>query len=293
VLRLSGIQTLLEPEGPTVDEQRKHAEAVRSVLAERISTSGAAIEPAEEIVCVVEEAAVTIDVGGVETYTVLCTPTDKLALAVGFLFTEGIIERMADIHELRECYDDPDTIRVQLATKIPRIEDAGRNLLIVSSCGACGNEHLRERIDALPKVGDSFKTEARQLRSVYEALLKRQELFEACGGTHAAGVFEEHGRMVASAEDAGRHNALDKALGKCLLAGDETVGRGVVLTSRLSLEMVSKCARAGIELITAVSAPTTLAIEVAQKSNITLCAFARETRATVFTHPARVVGVHK
>ena len=88
---------------------------------------------------------------------------------------------------------------------------------------------------------------------------------------------------------AGRHNALDKAIGKCLLSDTGTAGRGVALTSRLSLEMVGKCARAGIELITAVSAPTSMAIDVANHCNITLCAFVRETRATVFTHPARVV----
>ena len=99
-----------------------------------------------------------------------------------------------------------------------------------------------------------------------------------------------HGPILACAEDAGRHNALDKAIGKCLLAGIPTAGRGVALTSRLSLEMVGKCARAGVELITAVSAPTSLAIDVARNCNITLCAFVRETRATVFTHPNRVVG---
>jgi FdhD protein len=283
----------MESEGPTVDERDKHPEAVRYVRADRISTGGAAKGPVEENVCVVEEAAITIDVESVETYTILCTPTDKRALAVGFLFSEGVIDRMADVKVLKECDDDPNTIRVRLAGKVPRIDDAGRNLLIVSSCGACGSENLRQRIDALPRVGDAFKIEAGQLRSVYNALRKQQKLFEACGGTHAAAVFDERGNIVASAEDAGRHNALDKAIGKCLLDGVETTGRGVTLTSRLSLEMVGKCARAGIELITAVSAPTTLAIDVARNCNITLCAFVRETRATVFTHPVRVVDARR
>jgi FdhD protein len=102
-------------------------------------------------------------------------------------------------------------------------------------------------------------------------------------------VFDNAGKIVACAEDIGRHNALDKAIGKCLLNDIQTAGRGAALTSRLSLEMVSRCARAGIELITAVSAPTSMAIDVARKCNITLCAFVRETRATVFTHPERVI----
>jgi FdhD protein len=267
----------------------KQPQAVKYVRADRVSTGGQAPPTAEEV-CVVEESAVMIDVQGVETYTLLCTPTDRLAMAVGFLFTEGVIERMSDIDVLKECDDDSDTIRVRLTGEAPRIMDAGRNLLIASSCGLCGSENLKARIEALAPVGDALRVEAARLRAVYGALRKRQSLFEACGGTHAAALFDENGRVLTSAEDAGRHNALDKAIGKCLLEGIATAGRGVALTSRLSLEMVGKCARAGIELITAVSAPTSLAIDVARKCNITLCAFVRERRATVFTHPARVAG---
>jgi FdhD protein len=274
-----------------MNEPHKHSDAVRYVRADRISTGDAAEQPAEENVCVVKEAAVTIDVEGVETYTLLCTPTERRALAVGFLFTEGVVESMADIEVLKECDDDPNTIRVRLIGKVPQIGDAGRNLLIVSSCGACGSENLKERIAALPSVGDALRIEARLLRSVYGALRRRQSLFEACGGTHAAAVFDERGEIVSCAEDTGRHSALDKAIGTCLLAGIPTVGRGVALTSRLSLEMVGKCSRAGIELISAVSAPTSMAIDVARTCNITLCAFVREARATVFTHSVRVIGV--
>lgn len=280
----------MESSQPTMDEPNKHPEAVRYVRAERVSTGDAAERPEEENVCVVEEAPVTIDVEGVETYTLLCTPTETRALAVGFLFTEGVVESMADINVLKECDDDPNTIRVRLTGSVPRIADTGRNLLIVSSCGACGSENLKERIDALPSVGDQLRIEAGLLRSVYGALSKRQSLFEACGGTHAAAVFDESGKIVSCAEDTGRHSALDKAIGKCLLEGIPTAGLGAALTSRLSLEMVGKCARAGIELITAVSAPTSMAIDVARNCNITLCAFVRETRATVFTHPTRMIG---
>lgn len=273
----------------TEDRPDQSPEAVRYVLADRISTGDAANQPKEEKVCVVVEVPMTIDVEGVETYTLLCTPTDRRALAVGFLLTEGIVEQMGDFEALKKCDDDPNIIRVRLADRIPRIGDAGRNLMIVSSCGACGSENLKERIDALPSVDDTLRIKAKLLRSVHGALRKRQSLFEASGGTHAAAVYDEAGKILSYAEDTGRHNALDKAIGKCLLADIRTSGRGAALTSRLSLEMVSKCARAGIELITAVSAPTSMAIDVASKCNITLCAFVRETRATVFTHSARVI----
>ncbi len=288
---------------------------VTYVPAHRISTGESSLPATPEKVCVVAEVPLTIDVEGVETYTILCTPTDRLALAVGFLFTEGVIDSTADIEVLKVCEDDLDTIRVRLAGNRPRIDDAGRNLLIVSSCGACGSENLRQRIEKLPQVGDTLRIEGDLLRTVYFGLGKRQGLFKACGGTHAAAIFDAEGNIVSYAEDGGRHNALDKAIGKCLLAGDPLAGdlapgdlnfgdsaspdpqagsplagHGAALTCRLSLEMVSKCARAGIEVAAAVSATTSLAIDVAQHCNITLCAFVRETRATVFTYPHRIVG---
>ena len=101
-------------------------------------------------------------------------------------------------------------------------------------------------------------------------------------------AFTAEGKLLAVAEDIGRHSALDKAIGKCLLRGLRPAGCGAMLSGRVSLEMVSKCVRAGIELITAVSAPTSMAIDVAGRCGVTLCAFVRETRATVFTHPGRI-----
>lgn len=267
-----------------------HPEGLRFVNADRISTGDAESKPQAEEVCVIAETPLTIDVEGIETYTTLCTPTDRQALAVGFLFTEGVIDRFSDIAVLKKCEDDPDTLRVRLVDSVPRIDDAGRNLLIVSSCGACGSEKLQERIEALPPVGDTLRVEARLLRAVLDSLDTRQPLFEASGAAHAALLFGADGDIVSWTEDVGRHNALDKAIGKCLIAGNKTSGLGVVLTCRLSLEMVSKCARAGIELVAGVSAATSLAIDVARTCNITLCAFVRETRATVHTHRRRIVS---
>lgn len=274
-----------------MSDQPYNPEPVASVRARRFSTgddSGPSI--VDEDVGVVVEAPITIDVEGVENYTLLCTPTDTKALALGFLLTEGIIDDMSQVVHLEHCVGSPGVIRVRLSGTVPSIGDPGRNLLIVSSCGACGSEDLDTRIRSLPAVGDSLRLNCGVLAAAREALAETQTLFEYCGGTHAAGVCEESGRILAGAEDAGRHNALDKAIGKCLLAGIPTAGRAAALSGRVSLEMVSKCARAGIELISAISAPTTLAVEVADRCGITLCAFVRENRATVFTHPHRVGG---
>lgn len=272
-----------------MSEADKLPAAVRRVPARRISTADPAAGPVDESVGVVREAALTLDVKEVGSYTLLCTPGDERALAVGFLLSEGIIRTTSDIDVLKPCDDDPAVWRVKLTGKVPWVEDKDRSLLIVSSCGACGSEDIEERLRELPRVSDSLKIEGEVLRSLGGSLRERQTLFEACGGTHAAGIFDGSGTILASAEDAGRHNALDKAIGKCLLEGRSAAGLGVVLSGRTSFEMVGKCAKAGIELISAVSAPTTLAIEVAERCNITLCAFVRETRATVFTHPLRVI----
>ncbi|MFH2001915.1 MAG: formate dehydrogenase accessory sulfurtransferase FdhD, partial [Planctomycetota bacterium] len=178
--------------------------------------------------------------------------------------------------------------RVKLTDRVPHIMDPGRNLLIVSSCGACGTEEMNQKLAALPKVGDTLRLEGRLLRSVTQEIYRYQPLYKSCGGTHAIGLFDATGRIFASAEDTGRHNALDKTIGKCLIDAIPTAGSGAVLSGRVSLEMVGKCARAGIELISAISAPTSLAIEVADRCNITLCAFVRHDRATIFSHPERV-----
>lgn len=264
-------------------------EPVKQLRARRISaTESGTRETADEEVGVVVEVPLVIDVEGIENYTLLCTPTDTKALTLGFLLTEGVIDATSEITHLEHCEDDSQTIRVRLTERVPRIGDPNRNLLIVSSCGACGAEDLSTRIESLPSVGDTLRVHADTLRKARQSLSARQTLFESCGGTHAAGLFDESGNVLASAEDAGRHNALDKAIGKCLMEGTPTAGKAAALSGRVSLEMVSKCARAGIELISAISAPTTLAVEVAEKCGITLCAFVRKTRATVFSHPHRL-----
>ncbi len=262
---------------------------IRQTEARRVATGDGGEAPRDESVGVVVEAPLTIDVERAESYTLLCTPCDERALAMGFLFTEGVIDHPDEVASLEPCLDDPATFRVRLKTQPPRIDDQGRNLLIVSSCGLCGAESLERKISALPAVGDSLTIGAELLPRVRDELRQKQQLFQACGGTHAAGIFDAQGSLLAWAEDLGRHNALDKAIGKCWLNGRNPAGSGVILSGRVSLEMVGKCARAGLEVIGAISAPTTLALDAAERCDITLCAFVRDVRATLFTHPRRIV----
>lgn len=233
------------------------------------------------------EAAVTIEVVGVGTYTLMATPGQARALAVGFAFTEGLVSNLRDIAALNQCEDDPNHVRICLAR--PPAQTRERTLPVVSSCGWCGvRGGVAELLTALPPVGDSLRLSFGQLLAAAEAMQARQRLFAATGGTHAAGVLDPQGELLALAEDLGRHNALDKALGHCLLAGQTLRGNWAILSGRLSLELVSKAARAGLELLAAVSAPSSLALEAAEACNITVCAFVRADRATVYTHPRRL-----
>ncbi len=269
----------------SVDPEALVPEAIRTVQPLRLQAGGASA--ARESEYVVVEDVLVIDINDVGRYSLLCTPGDSIALAVGFAFAEGIISSLADINILQHCDDEPGVIRMQLADGV-RADGAQRNLIVTSSCGMCGIRQVRERLLSGTCAGESLSVPMTMLLSVVEDMQARQHLFSQTGGTHAAAIFSGAGEIIAFSEDIGRHNALDKAIGKCLLEEIPTAGCGVVLSGRISLELVAKSARAGLELIAAVSAPSSLAIDAAQRCNITLCGFVRDDRVTVYTHPKRI-----
>ena len=266
-------------------------------------------QPVEEQGCqVIQEDALTIDVEDVGTYTLMWTPTDSveadgyidgdgligsqgsgaLALAAGFVFTEGIIQGMNDIHSMAFCDKTPGVIRMQL--KSPEaVVTRRRNLVMTSSCGLCGSrEAVENNTFGLSEVPDRMRLDAQGFSQLMQEMLSHQAIFAETGGAHAAAIFSADGRIHAVAEDLGRHNALDKVIGATLLSGAGFKRKGALLSSRLSLEMITKAVRAGLEIVAAVSAPTSLAIEVAERFGVTLCGFVRGQRATVFTHPHRI-----
>lgn len=247
------------------------SESLRVWQARRISTSHGGASGRDETCHIAVEAPVTIEVDGAPVRTLLCTPVDVEALAVGFLLTEGFVPCRDDILEVIRPAQAPDVVHVRLAPGVSR--PGARDAATIS---------------ALPKVTDSFRVTSEVLGRVVRDMHERQKTFAQTGGTHAAGVFDSDGRIIAFAEDVARHNALDKAVGRCLLDGRSAAGCGVALSGRVSFQIVAKCARAGLELANAVSAPMSLALDAASAAGITICAFVRQTRATVFTHPHRV-----
>ncbi len=264
-------------------------EATRAVQPLRFQADGAPPVLAQDYVVV--EDILVLDIEDVGSYTLLCTPYDTRALAVGFAFSEGIISRIDDINVLYYCEDTPGVIRMAVVDPA-RAQGPERSLIVTSSCGMCGSREAVDRfLSETSAVGQSLSVTAPLLLSTVDDMRAQQRLFSQTGGTHAAAIFSGEGEIISFSEDIGRHNALDKAIGKCLLAGIPTAGCGVVLSGRVSFELVAKSARAGLELIAAVSAPSSLAIDAAQRSNITLCGFVRDDRATAYTHPERIQGL--
>jgi len=264
-------------------------QAIKAVELYRISDTESADGKTQDKVIV--ERPVTIMVNGVGSFTILCTPTDVKALAVGFVFTEGIISSMDDVISISSDPTIPDVIAI--VTEDQSVTSTNRNLVVTSSCGLCGVRNIEELLARANQCDDSLKIPRDTLTVVLENMESMQHVFSQTGGAHAAGIFTVDGEIVAFAEDIGRHNTMDKAIGKCIIEGRPTGGCGIVLSGRVSFEMVAKAARAGIGLILAVSAPSSLAIEAADKLNVTICGFARAGRANVYTHPERICDLQR
>jgi FdhD protein len=261
---------------------------------------------------VVREDALTLDIEDVGHYTLMWTPTgaldiphgytfedgvlgdieqpEGLALALGFSLSEGIISRLEDLKSVAVCPDNPGVIRIQLNDP-DKVQIQRRNVVINSSCGICGpREIIDDNALGLSQVTESLKLARDQFVPLMTGMQEQQGIFERTGGSHAAAIFDASGEVIAVAEDLGRHNALDKAIGLALMERGSVAGFGTVLSSRLSLEMVVKAVRTDLEVMLAVSAPTSLAVEVAQHYGVTLCGFVRDERATIYSHPHRITS---
>jgi len=265
----------------------------RDVLVNRMAVRPGGIRESEDRVAA--EEPLEIRAGGQPLAVVMRTPGDDAALAAGFLLTEGMIRGPEDIESVRHCTDVPESARgnvidVRLAPDVPDPTDASRRAFYVtSSCGICGKASIDAvRMQAPPLVfGATIAPDA--LPRLVPALRQAQVTFERTGGLHAAGLFRFDGSLVATAEDVGRHNAVDKIVGGRLLQTDWPLSERLLLVSgRVGFEIVQKAWLAGIPAVAAVSAPTSLAIELAQESNMTLLGFLRGEDYNVYAGPERL-----
>jgi FdhD protein len=244
------------------------------------------------------EEPMEIRVGGpgqapVSLAVTMRTPGNDFELASGFLFTEGIIESREDLVSVGYCDLPPgeqlyNVVTVGLAR--PFDHDAvRRNFYATSSCGVCGKASLDQIKVRCPTASPGPIVARSVVLRLPAALREAQRIFDRTGGLHAAGLFDQHGRTISVREDVGRHNAVDKLVGQAFLERGIPLSSAILLVSgRVSFEIVQKAAVAGIPIVTAVSAPTSLAVESAGTLGMTVVGFVRDRGFNVYTHPERI-----
>ena len=222
------------------------------------------------------------------------TPGGDYELAVGFLFTEGLIAP-GDVRRVAYCDDlDDESQRFNVVTvTLDRPFDAAalrRNFFATSSCGICGKAALDDVAVRCTPVAEGPQVRAEVLIGLPEALRAKQKVFDRTGGLHAAGLFTAEGELVTLREDVGRHNAVDKVIGEQVLAGRIPLMDHVLQVSgRASFEIVQKAAVAGIPIVSAVSAPSSLAVEAGERLGMTIVGFVRDGRCNVYAGADRVL----
>jgi FdhD protein len=241
-----------------------------------------------------------VRVNGASFAVIMRTPGADRDLAAGFLLAEDVVRSADEIGAIEYCEDATDegrgnTINVTVTGDAvdrlgARLSDR-RQVMMTASCGLCGRRTIESLQARVVSVGGEWSIAAAVIASLPDRLRASQAVFDSTGGLHAAGLFDRSGAMRLSAEDVGRHNAVDKIVGRTLLAGGHPLDESILLVSgRTSFELVQKALLAGIPLIAAVSAPSSLAVDLAEQSGITLCGFVRGGDFNIYSHRSRIAG---
>jgi FdhD protein len=245
------------------------------------------------------EEPLEVRVEGKSIAVVMRTPGHDDELAAGFLLTESAISSADDLFEISKCRDvtDPEAAGNVLDVKLAPnhhadLEALTRHVFTSSSCGVCGKATIESVFQNFPVIESNLTVSPETLLSLSDKLRKAQDTFEKTGGLHASALFSPDGDLLLLREDVGRHNALDKVIGRSVLDGNVPLSDRILLVSgRISFELVQKALAAGIPIIAGISAPSSLAVEFAEKSGQTLVGFLRERGFNVYTGAHRVSQV--
>lgn len=247
------------------------------------------------------EEPLEVRVGGTPVAVTMRTPGHDFELALGFCLTEGIVPDAATVEAIRYCEPGPgphqgtyNTVDLQPRTPIALDERLRRNVYTTSSCGVCGTASIEAVRKDLPAVADDpLRVSPALLASLPERLREAQKVFDRTGGLHAAGLFDRDGSAVCVREDVGRHNAVDKVVGWAATEGLLPLrGHLLMVSGRVAFEIAQKALYAGIPLVAAVSAPSSLAVDLAEEAGMTLVGFLRGDRMTVYAGADRIGGEH-
>ncbi|WP_150047836.1 MULTISPECIES: formate dehydrogenase accessory sulfurtransferase FdhD [Methylomonas] len=239
---------------------------------------------------VAEEVPVVLVYNTIPHVVMLATPLNLEDFALGFSLTEGIIRHSRELHAVRVVQRSKG-VEVRMTIPDARFEampGKGRNMTGRTGCGLCGASTLEQAIRQVKPVGPGLVLDARILSSALKDMPNKQSLNQLTGAVHAAAWLSVDRGITAVREDVGRHNALDKLIGALAKQDCDFNAGWLIVTSRASYEMVQKAASVGITLLAAISAPTGLAIQLAQESGLTLIGFARNDNHVVYTHPHRL-----
>ncbi|MBI4577231.1 MAG: formate dehydrogenase accessory sulfurtransferase FdhD [Planctomycetes bacterium] len=245
-------------------------------------------EAAEDAVAVEEPLELRVD--GSPLTVIMRTPGDDEELALGFLHGEALIGSLDEVRGLAHAEGVPPDRRGNvLDVLLGRPVDARRRFYASAACGVCGKTTIDSLAVDFPPVESTLRVAAATVAALPSRMRAAQRLFEATGGLHAAALFDEQGALLALREDVGRHNAVDKVLGWALRAGRVPASRSVLQVSgRGSFEIVQKAVSAGVPVLSCVSAPSTLAVDLARRFRVTLCGFVRDGGMKVYAQPGRI-----
>lgn len=220
------------------------------------------------------------------------TPGNDEELAAGFLFTEGIIKHAADIAGIKRSHTDENMVQVILKENVvPALGNAARNFYTTSSCGICGKASIDaiHTVSSFTEIDDNISIDPGVLYKIQDTIKVQQKVFEDTGGIHASALFNRTGRFLMLREDVGRHNALDKIVGAALMSNQLPLTDCLLfLSGRTSFELVQKAVMAGVRVIIAVGAPSSLAVELAKENGITLIGFLRNDRFNIYCCKQRI-----
>lgn len=262
------------------------SQAIRAVDVVRSGAGGASSDH------VAVESPLEVRVNGHPFSVIMRTPGADRALTVGFLFSEGLVRHGGDVERV-DVDESAGVANVVFgrarADAVAEALGQRRQVAMNSSCGLCGRRTLESLEINAPRLAMQWSVEAPTIDGLPATLRSAQPAFAHTGGLHAAGLFDLEGRLEVSAEDVGRHNAVDKLLGRMLETGRVPLDRSLLLVSgRSSFEIVQKAWLGGIPLVAAVSAPSSLAVDLARQAGMTLLGFVRDGRFNVYAHPDRV-----
>lgn len=240
---------------------------------------------------IAEEVPVALIYNGISHVVMMATPSHLESFAIGFSLSERIIQSVKEIKSIQIINNELGIeAHIELQNRaFMQLKEQRRQLVGRTGCGLCGVEHLKQAMKPVVAVADTQRCHASIINQSFNAIASHQVLAERTGCTHAAAWVDPHGELVDIYEDVGRHVALDKLIGARAKVKGLDNG-GVFITSRASYEIIQKATAAGVEILFAISAPTALAIRLAYDSGLTLIGFCRNGRATVYSHPHRIIN---